>query len=155
LKTYADTSLLISLYGRDANTFAAVSLIQTHHPTFLLTPFGEAEFTNAVELRLFQGQWTAPEARSVLEDFRSDFGAGIIQSEDLPPEIWSLAMTLSRRHSAKLGTRTLDVLHVASALILKPDAFLTFDERQRKLARAEGLRVLPASARKRQNGRPA
>ncbi len=149
MNAYADTSLLISLYGRDANTFAALTLIQSHRPTFFLTPFGEAEFSNAVELRLFQEQWTAPEVRSVLHDFRSDVRVGLIQPVDLPPEIWSLAMTLSRRHSAKLGTRTLDVLHVASALILKPDAFLTFDERQRKLARAEGLRVLPAPGRKR------
>lgn len=57
-------------------------------------------------------------------------------------------MKLSRRHSARVGARMLDVLHVASALDLKPDAFLTFDERQRKLAKAEGLRVLPAHPRK-------
>jgi predicted nucleic acid-binding protein len=50
---------------------------------------------------------------------------------------------LSLRHSAKFGTRTLDLLHVASALILKPEVFYTFDERQRKLARAQQLRVLP------------
>jgi predicted nucleic acid-binding protein len=149
LNAYADTSLLISLYGRDVNTLAAISLVQSHHPTFFLTPFGEAEFTNGIELRLFQGQWTPPEVRSVLDDFRSDVGAGVIRLEELPPEVWPLTMTLSRRHSAKLGTRTLDVLHVASALILKPDVFLTFDDRQRKLARAEGMRVLPAPSRKR------
>lgn len=39
---------------------------------------------------------------------------------------------------------TLDGLHVATALLLKPEAFFSFDERQRKLARAAGLRVLPA-----------
>lgn len=149
MNAYADTSLLISLYGRDANTFAAVSLARNHRPTFFLTPFGEAEFTNAIEVRIFQGQWTRAEAQTMQDRFRFHLSAGVFQLQELSPEIWPLAMTLSRRHSAKLGTRTLDVLHVASALILKPDAFLTFDERQRKLARAEGLRVLPAPARKR------
>jgi len=38
--------------------------------------------------------------------------------------------------------RTLDVLHVATALLLTPDVFYTFDGRQ--LARGEGLRVLPS-----------
>jgi predicted nucleic acid-binding protein len=149
LKAYADTSLLISLYGRDANTFAAVSLARSHRPTFFLTPFGEAEFINAIENRIFLGQWTRAEAQTMQDRFRFHLSAGVFQLQELSHEIWPLAMTLSRRHSAKLGTRTLDVLHVASALILKPDTFLTFDERQRKIARAEGLRVLPAPSRKR------
>jgi predicted nucleic acid-binding protein len=33
--------------------------------------------------------------------------------------------------------RTLDIVHVASALLLKPEVFYTFDRRQSKLARAE------------------
>ena len=39
----------------------------------------------------------------------------------------------------RLGTRTLDVLHVVSALALQADTFYTFDTRQAKLAAAEGL----------------
>ena len=31
------------------------------------------------------------------------------------------------------GTRTLDIIHVASAFVLEAEAFLTFDERQRKV----------------------
>jgi hypothetical protein len=41
-----------------------------------------------------------------------------------------------------LGTRTLDVLHVASALVLGATYFYKFDRNQGKLAAAEGLRVL-------------
>jgi hypothetical protein len=36
-------------------------------------------------------------------------------------------------------------MQVATALVLKPDILYTFDERQRQLARAERLRVLPKS----------
>jgi len=32
-------------------------------------------------------------------------------------------------------------LHVASALVLQSEAFLTFDQRQAELARAEGLKI--------------
>jgi predicted nucleic acid-binding protein len=45
-------------------------------------------------------------------------------------------------HTPSLGCRTLDVLHVASALELAKTGFLTFDTRQRKLARAAGLRLV-------------
>ena len=48
---------------------------------------------------------------------------------------------LARRHGANLGLRTLDTLHVASALELRAERFWTFDERQKKLARAVGLKT--------------
>jgi hypothetical protein len=51
------------------------------------------------------------------------------------------AERLSARYSEKLGTRSLDILHVAAAVILGRDAFLSFDGRQRSLARAARLRV--------------
>lgn len=52
---------------------------------------------------------------------------------------------LSRRHTRAFGTRALDVLHIACALDLGLPRFITFDERQRKLAKAAGLKpVVPA-----------
>jgi predicted nucleic acid-binding protein len=51
------------------------------------------------------------------------------------------AVALSRKHTNKTGSRTLDILHVASALSIKADRFLTFDERQSKLAALAGIRI--------------
>lgn len=44
--------------------------------------------------------------------------------------------------SEKLGTRAIDLLHVAQALLLESEIFLTSDQRQAALAKAEGLRVI-------------
>lgn len=140
---YADTGFLVSLYGRDANSAAAVAAVQVK-PVFILTPLGETEFTSAVELCVFRKQWTRQEARAALGVFQHDQRAGVFQVEALGEEVWNEALTLSRRHTATLGVRTLDLLHVAAVKILKPDAFYTFDQRQRKLAKAEHLRVAPA-----------
>ena len=41
------------------------------------------------------------------------------------------------------GQRTIDLLHVAIALEAKATTFLSFDNRQRKLAKAAGLEVKP------------
>lgn len=140
---YADTGFLISLYGHDDHSATATSLVKPR-PVFLLTPLGEAEFNNATELQVFRKQWTRREGQSVRAEFGQHQAAGVFRIEPLDSEVWVRAVTLSRRYTAKLGTRTLDLLHVAAALALSPDVFFSFDERQRKLAKAERLHVLPA-----------
>ena len=144
MNAYPDTGLLVSLYGQDAFSLKAHSLTQRHKPTFLLTDFGEAEFANACQLCVFRRQWTSSDASIVRETFLSDVRAGVFHLEDMPVQIWRLVESLSEQHTGALGTRMLDVLHVAIALLLKPDAFCSFDERQRRLARAAGLRLLPS-----------
>ena len=139
---YADTGFLVSLYGQDDHSALATALVRSN-PVFILTSLIEAEFTNAVELRVFRKEWTRREARLVHEHFLQHQAAGVFRMEPLSSEVWEKALILSRRHSAKLGTRTLDLLHVAAALILRPDVFYTFDKRQRKLAKVQRLRVLP------------
>ena len=47
------------------------------------------------------------------------------------------------QYASKYLTRALDVLHVASALLLKTTEFASFDLRQRNLASAVGLKLLP------------
>jgi predicted nucleic acid-binding protein len=143
LIVYADTGFLVSLYGQDDHSAAATALVRSK-PVFILTALGEAEFTNALELRVFRKEWRRQEARSVRELFLRHQAAGIFRAEPLTSEVWEKALLLARSYSAKLGTRTLDLLHVASVLILRPDVFYTFDKRQRKLAKVERLRVLPA-----------
>lgn len=52
------------------------------------------------------------------------------------------ATELSWEHTPKLGTRMLDVLHVASALVLRCRSFVTYDDRQAALAETVGLRLV-------------
>lgn len=60
---------------------------------------------------------------------------------------WSLALRvagrLSERHSAANGTRSLDILHVATAKTLHAAEFVLFDLRQRALAAVTGLIAVP------------
>lgn len=139
---YADTGFLVSLYGRDNNSDAAVGLARSR-PVFVLTSLGDIEFANAIELRVFRKEWTHREARMVRDQFLQHQAAGVFQVETLTADIWERAIRLSRLYTAKLGTRTLDIVHVASALVLKAEVLFTFDERQKRLAAAVRLRVMP------------
>jgi predicted nucleic acid-binding protein len=73
-----------------------------------------------------------------LDDNRS---TGQWLSIALPDHAFDLCADLARRFGPRLGVRTLDSLHVACALELKAERFWTFDERQAKLAKAEGLKT--------------
>ena len=50
---------------------------------------------------------------------------------------------LSTAHTSTLGTRAYDITHVAGALILGADTFLSFDLKQRTLAIQVGLAAAP------------
>jgi hypothetical protein len=50
---------------------------------------------------------------------------------------------LTQKHTARSGTRSLDLIHIASALEMGATDFLSFDYRQRDAAQAEGLQVFP------------
>ena len=71
-----------------------------------------------------------------LASLEEDFAEGRYIQADL---LWRAALKragdLSRKHTPALGCRSLDVLHVVSALELELKNFLTFDRRPQKLAR--------------------
>jgi predicted nucleic acid-binding protein len=141
LTAFADSSFLFSLYAQDANSAAAIARVKYAVAPLLSTDLGELEITNGVALRLFRKELRPIEARSVLDLFRKDIETGVVRIIPLPSSAYQQVAQIAARHTPALGTRTLDVLQVVSALVLKADTFFTFDQKQAKLASALGLRV--------------
>ena len=141
MSAYADTSFLASLYVLDDNSALAAARMKRAKLPLLITAFGELELTNAVALRLFRKELSASQVKAAHALIRKDLEDGILMVSGLPASVFERAKQMARRQTARLGTRTLDVLHVASALVLQADSFYTFDTRQAKLAGAEGLLV--------------
>jgi predicted nucleic acid-binding protein len=71
-----------------------------------------------------------------------DESNGIWMPAGIPENALDTCENLGRRYGPKLGVRTLDSLHVATALELKAERFWTFDDRQQKLAKIVGLQIL-------------
>jgi len=107
----------------------------------LITPLGELELLNAMYLRLFRRELELTAIEGAYALFEADLVEGVVQRAPLPPGAYEQAALIARRQTPQLGTRTLDVLHVASALILNARTFYTFDRNQRALAKREGLIV--------------
>lgn len=104
-----------------------------------LTRLNRAEMAHAIHRHVFRGRLAADDARSLWNQFEQDCEQGVWIEVALPETMWERSIDLARRHGPRLGVRTLDSLHVACALELKARQFWTFDERQAKLAEAEGL----------------
>jgi predicted nucleic acid-binding protein len=107
----------------------------------LLTPFGELELANALSLRVFRKELSSGKAKAARSLFVTDVENGVFAVRPLPATLFDRAKRLTRTRTSHLGTRTLDVLHVAAALLLQADTFFTFDRNQARLAKAEGLLV--------------
>ena len=84
---------------------------------------------------------TAETANQAQAQFTSDEAANLWRAVPLPENTFEICADLARRYGAKFGMRTLDTLHVACALELKVERFWTFDERQEKLAKAQGMKI--------------
>jgi predicted nucleic acid-binding protein len=141
LTIYADTSFLVSLYSLDANSASAAQAIHASTGDCFVTTLGELEVVNALELRIFRKEVTVAQAHSSLADFEKDLRDGVFQLRGLTDHVFERAHQLSRQTTAKLGTRTADVLHVAAALELGADYIYSFDQQQRKLAQTLHLKL--------------
>jgi len=128
------------LYLKDAHSATALQWAESC-PRLWLTPLHIAECFHAFAQQVYFGKITASVAERLYDQFSRDCAAKIWQEGPVPERAFERSADLARRHGPQLGVRTLDSLHVACALELKAERFWTFDERQAKMARAEGLRV--------------
>jgi predicted nucleic acid-binding protein len=142
MKAYADTGLLCSLYAPDAQTPAAVARMARVKEPLPLIWLHQLELRNALRLRVFRGEITAVQRDASLNAFLADAAGGIYATANpVLGDVMMEAERLSASHSDTLGTRSLDILHVAAALVLGAAEFWTFDKRQAALAKAAGMKV--------------
>lgn len=148
MNLYPDTSFLCSLYREQENSLRADAFREKMTVPLPFTRLLEFEFLQSIELQVWlhthdrKKGYSRSVADSMITDWQSDVAAGlnVLVPADTDLVI-SLAADLSRRHTAKLGNRTLDILHLATAIHLGAKTFLTFDERQKELAKGIGLKV--------------
>ncbi len=139
---YADTGFLCSLYAPDAHSILAIAMMRRQTVPLAFTWLHQLEFRNALRLRVFRGEITPAQRDASLNLLLADLAGGVLSHSAPPlPDIMIEAERLSASHSERLGTRSLDILHVAAALVAGCGLFLTFDKRQARLAKAAGMKT--------------
>jgi len=140
---YADPSALLKLYLKEpASRAVAAWRAQIGSPLFV-THHGRVELVNGVGLALHRKLITQATRDAALAALDDDFAQGRYAHADM---LWRATLKradeLSRLYTSSLGCRTLDILHVASALELQLPYFVSFDLRQQKLAQAVSLKLI-------------
>ena len=154
MRAYADSSFTLRLVTGEANSPRTIAEYRRlGSPKLFFVPLHALEVRNAILQRAFhkrrsigERQYVARErdialarlehlvARRALLDVTLDMDAAITRATDL-----------STLHTERLEARAIDLLHVAGALTLESELFLTMDARQAQLAKAEGLKVASVS----------
>jgi hypothetical protein len=142
LTAYFDTSVITKWYLPEPDSPAALRVRARFAPPTFLTQLHRVELITAWHLKVFRNEIARGIVEQALVHIEADLAAGLWQrpTYDLT-DVYEQAEALSRRHTAILGARSLDILHVAAAIVLGAPAFVTNDDRQARLARAAGLRV--------------
>lgn len=142
MSIYADTGFICSLYCPDAHSEAAIRCLNHHSLPLFFTWLNQVEFRNALRLRVFRKEIKPAQRDASLKHLSEDIAHGVFSYvEPDQPRVLLETERLSLQFSEKIGTRSLDILHVAMALVLGCETFFTFDTRQSKLAKSSGLRV--------------
>ncbi len=144
MDAYFDSAIIVKLYVSEASSPNAIRLVGAYSPPYCLTRWQTLEVKNAIRLKAFRKEITTAEMTQSVAAFEQDIAAGRWHRPDMiAGVVEDKADELSAKYSSALGCRTLDVIHVAAAIIIGARDFVTFDGRQGAMAKQAGLTVKP------------
>jgi predicted nucleic acid-binding protein len=141
LKTYADTSFLVSLYLDDDHTETANAWMKRHAEPLPLTPLHRHEFRTAICLAVWRKQIDGAQRREYFRLFEEDLRAGFLEHNAVGwRDAFREAERIGEIQAEQTGVRAADLLHIGIASVLDAREFLTFDATQRKAALRAGFK---------------
>jgi predicted nucleic acid-binding protein len=144
MDAYFDSAIIVKLYVNEATSPVAIRLVGAYVAPYCLTQWQALEVKNAIRLKVFRKEITPAEMGQSISAFEQDIATGRWQRPAYSAAVVEQkADELSFDHSAIFGCRTLDIIHVAAALVLGAKDFVTFDVRQGAVAGKAGLTVKP------------
>lgn len=145
---FPDTSFLYALYRMQSNSPKADACMDSLPGALPVSSLLLFEFRQSVRLQIRLHRhdkskgFGQREGEQMLRDLQADLASGVMARIPVDWEdAHGLAEGLSSKHTITEGCRFADILHVATALHLGAAEFLSFDENQKKLAKAAGLQV--------------
>lgn len=143
MEVYFDSGALVKLYVRESFSEEVIRFASATQQ-IPISPLHELEIRNALRAQFGRGIMHRHELEKALDAFDTDIKANRLKA--LSPDwavIYSKAEELSQIHTRQILCRSLDILHVSSALCFSCKQFVTGDRRQAELAEKAELAVHP------------
>jgi len=145
---YPDTSFLMALYRRQVNSLEAIRHFGTMAEPLHVSSLVLFEFRQSIRLQEFLHEknpklgFDRITGQIAFAKLKANLASGgLVAATADWDDILQIAERISDKYTTHEGHRSFDVLHVATALHFGAQELLTFDADQKKLARAEGLKV--------------
>lgn len=141
---YLDTSALLKLYIRETASEYVQGQVTSQDDPLPIWELQQAELINALRLKVFWGDLDNQQADRLIVLFDERMKRGQYCFPEIDRDRLMTTFRTLSSETPRTGCRTMDILHVACAVQLAPERFISFDERQKALASSAGLNVLPA-----------
>ena len=149
MSVYPDTSFFCAIYREQDNSHRADAWLAGFTGPLPVTSLLLLEFRQSIrfQMGLFSKDrhkgFPHAVGMAMLRGLHSDLASGALRM--VAPDwadVYRIAEELGHKHTESGLHRLADILHVATALHLGAEEFLTLDANQKRLAEAEGLRRL-------------
>ncbi len=140
---YFDTSALIAVYIHRSQTAKISKFLKDQCKPIGIWSFTEVEFESALKQLVRMKEITNTQKLDIQTLFLGDQKLGRVISKEVKnvSDIHDIAKSIIAK--PKFAERTLDTIHVASAVFFQATTFLSLDHRQCSMAKREGLAVFP------------
>lgn len=134
---------MVALYLPQQSSLVATAFMQRHREPLAFTPWHRLEVRNAIRLAVFHRLIDSSQSKTQLKQMDTDLRDQTLLAHT--PVDWVAVLREAEKlgvaHAEDFGCRSADLFHIAAAVELGFQLFLTFDERQKKVAKAAGLTV--------------
>lgn len=138
---YVDSRILVKLYVRERNSGEAIAAL-SQLAGISLNALQELEIRNTLSAMEGRGLISAAQRATSEHFLEADIISRRLRRTPLDwNAIYAEALHLSHSYTAETLARSLDVLHVAAAVVTGTREFITGDKRQQAMAARCGLAV--------------
>jgi len=145
---FPDTSFLCALYREEEHSPLADQWMKKLSEGLKVSNLLLLEFRQSVRLQIWLHRenpkkgFSKSQGERMLQDLQSDLHSGVLSIISIEwAQVHEIAERVSSKYTLLEGYRFADILHVATAIHVGATQFLSFDLKQQKLAKAEGLKV--------------
>jgi len=144
MKVFWDTSAVLALVLKDRHGRAAAGAAAQKDMEHIATPFVLLEAENRLHAMKLEGLVSPGTGEQSLLAIERIFANRLIRAVDVKQMrlVAAEGQRMIRHFSAARPHKTMDLLHVASARLLRAEGFFTFDSNQSALAKAAGFEII-------------